>query len=337
MSTSTASPVDTPELRSGPTLVRATKPYASEDRQRSWMLLISTVLLLMGLLSIGLFAPLWAKPIGALFGGFFIVRTFIIFHDTQHGAMFTKAPIAQAILSVFGVLVLSPAPIWKESHDYHHKNNCRLPSTSIGSYPVVTTRLWRRMSVSEKRAYRFARSPFTMLFGYVTIFFGQMCVQSFLRNPRLHWQSALAPPLHLAIIVGTVLLLGWTSALFGIVLPLAIGHALGSYMFYAQHNAPGIYFSPRTAWKYDEAALKSSTMFDMPGFMHYLTGNIGYHHVHHLNHRIPFYRLPEAMAAIPELQNPVRTDWRPSSIMAALRLKLWDPSKKEMVPLPKAA
>ncbi|MFT6143339.1 MAG: omega-6 fatty acid desaturase (delta-12 desaturase) [Myxococcota bacterium] len=325
---------DAPEWRSGPALVRATKPYTQENRARSWWELLSSLTLLGAALSVCLLAPLWAKLIAVVFAGLILIRTFIIFHDTVHGAMFTKSRPGHWIMNAFGFLILSPAPIWKESHDYHHKNNCRLPSTSIGSYPVVTTRLWRRMSKKDQRAYRFARSPLTMAFGYLTIFLGQMCAQSFMRNPKLHWQSLASPIVHVGLFVGLGLIFGWVSALFTVILPLVVSHSLGSYLFYAQHNAPGIYFAPRTAWKYDVAALKSSTMFDMPAVMHYFTGNIGYHHVHHLNHRIPFYRLPEAMAGIPELQDPIRTNWRPSSMMAALRLKLWDPNAKEMVPLP---
>lgn len=325
------------ELRTGPALVRATKPFAQEDRRRSWIELGVSLAVLGSFLLTALLAPLWVKPFAAAFAGLMVVRVFIIFHDTLHGAMFTKSRPAHWIMNAFGFLILSPAPIWRESHDYHHKNNCRLPSTSIGSYPVVTTRLWRRMSAKDQLRYRFARSPITMASGYLTIFMGQMCAQSFIRNPRMHWQSALAPVVHVALFVGVGLTFGWVSALFAVVAPLVVGCALGSYLFYAQHNAPGIYFSPRTVWKYDIAAVRSSTMFDMSPVMHWFTGNIGYHHVHHLNHRIPFYRLPEAMAAIPELQDPVRTDWRPSSMYSALRLKLWDPGAQQMVPLPKKA
>jgi omega-6 fatty acid desaturase (delta-12 desaturase) len=66
--------------------------------------------------------------------------------------------------------------------------------------------------------------------------------------------------------------------------------------------------------------------------MRWFTGNIGYHHVHHLNPKIPFYRLPEAMVAIKELQSPVMTSLRPYDILACLRLKLWDPVAEQHVP-----
>ena len=106
---------------------------------------------------------------------------------------------------------------------------------------------------------------------------------------------------------------------------------LGSYLFYAQHNFPAAIYKPNTEWNYAGAALESSSYMEMNKIGHWMTANIGYHHVHHLNSRIPFYRLPEAMAAIPELQRPGRTSLSPSNIIKCLRLKAWDPELNRMV------
>jgi acyl-lipid omega-6 desaturase (Delta-12 desaturase) len=130
-------------------------------------------------------------------------------------------------------------------------------------------------------------------------------------------------------------LVGWflgpLAAFAGVVLPLFVATGTGSYLFYAQHNFPTCELRGRDTWTYHHAALRASSMFDMPLWMHWFTGNIGYHHVHHLNHKIPFYRLPEAMAAIPELQTPGRTTWWPSDVAACLNLKLWDTEKNRLV------
>jgi omega-6 fatty acid desaturase (delta-12 desaturase) len=109
---------------------------------------------------------------------------------------------------------------------------------------------------------------------------------------------------------------------------------LGSYLFYAQHNFPGVVFRNNVDWSYTDAALESSSYMAMNPFLEWVTANIGYHHIHHLNSRIPFYRLPEAMAKIPELQTAKVTTLKPSDIIACLRLKLWDPTQNKMVPLP---
>jgi omega-6 fatty acid desaturase (delta-12 desaturase) len=106
---------------------------------------------------------------------------------------------------------------------------------------------------------------------------------------------------------------------------------LGSYLFYAQHNFPGVLFKKNAEWNYTNAALESSSFMDLNPFMQWVTANIGFHHIHHLNSKIPFYRLPEAMAAIPELQVAKVTSLSPSDIVACLKLKVWDADQNKMI------
>ena len=221
--------------------------------------------------------------------------------------------------------------MWRESHDYHHKHTAKMVGASIGSYPIVTVDMWKLMTPSQRRDYRLVRHPLNMVLGYFTVFILGMCGAAFLRAPRRHWHGLLSLVIHF----GVMGLVGWKfgalTAILTVLLPEIVACGSGSYLFYAQHNFPGMQIRGRREWEYSFAALRSSSMFEMPPLMHWLTGNIGFHHVHHLNHRIPFYRLPEAMAALPELQDPGRTSWRPSDVMACLRLKVWDTSKGRMV------
>ena len=85
--------------------------------------------------------------------------------------------------------------------------------------------------------------------------------------------------------------------------------------------------------EYETAAMESSSYMKMNKMMAWFTANIGYHHIHHLNSRIPFYRLPEIMKELPELQNAKITSLSPKEIIACLRLKVWDPEKNKMVGL----
>jgi omega-6 fatty acid desaturase (delta-12 desaturase) len=107
--------------------------------------------------------------------------------------------------------------------------------------------------------------------------------------------------------------------------------ALGSYLFYAQHNFPSARLDEGSAWDYATAALAGSSNIPMGPLMRWFTGNIAYHHVHHLNARIPFYRLPEAMAGLEELQSPGVTTLSPKGIYHCLRLKLWDADRQHLV------
>jgi omega-6 fatty acid desaturase (delta-12 desaturase) len=130
---------------------------------------------------------------------------------------------------------------------------------------------------------------------------------------------------------------GLDVALFVFVLPFAIASALGAYLFYAQHTYEGLRIMPTEKWTYFEGALESSSYMQLSPLMSWFTGNIGYHHVHHLNPHIPFYRLPEAMAAIPELQHPTITSLRPRDILSCFRANLWEISTQRMVSYREAA
>jgi len=314
------------ERRAGAALVRASKPYAQEDIGRTWRLFATSVLVYAAAVAGAMLAPWWpVQLLASVVAGLTIVRLFIFYHDYLHGAVFREpTTLGHIAMVAVGWGVLSPPPVWKQTHDYHHQNNAKMIGASIGSFPVVSVDMWRRMGPRERFWYRVARNPLTILFGYFTIFMAGMCMSSFLRDPKTHWEGPAAILAHLSMIALVTVLVGPLAAFFAVFLPLFIATAAGSYMFYAQHNFPDCELRSRDKWVYHHAALKSSSMFDMSPLMHWFTGNIGYHHVHHLNHQIPFYRLPEAMAAMPELQSPGRTTWRPRDIAACLRLKLWD-------------
>ncbi len=139
---------------------------------------------------------------------------------------------------------------------------------------------------------------------------------------------------HAALVAGLTILFGPGVAITALVLPLAIACAVGSYLFYAQHNFPGIHIQPRQSWSFARAALESSSYMKVGPVMSWFTGEIALHHVHHLNAAIPFYRLREAMGAIPALQVEPATSLAPRDVLACLRLKLWDPVGQQMVPFP---
>jgi len=327
-----SSRAEEPFMRVGAELVRAAAPYALEDRAKTWRLL-AVALTVFGAAEVGVvLAPSpWLKGALGVLAALVLVRLFIFYHDYLHGAILQGSTVGKAIMHTIGYWVLSGPSVWKQTHDYHHKHTAKMVGASIGSYPVVSTDLWRTLSADQRRAYMLVRHPLNMVFGYFTVFMLGMCLSPFKRNPAQHRDGVYALLLHFGLIAGVGLAFGWVNALFAVVLPVAVATGMGSYLFYAQHNFPDVQMRDRADWEYSFAATRSSSMMDMPGWMHWFTGNIGYHHVHHLNHRIPFYRLPEAMAAIPELQNPGRTSLAPADIAACLRLKLWDPHRGRMV------
>jgi omega-6 fatty acid desaturase (delta-12 desaturase) len=240
------------------------------------------------------------------------------------------------ILDAFGLYVLTPSKVWTQTHNYHHAHTAKVVGSHVGSYMMLTTAMWEQATPGQRFMYKVFRHPLTILFGHFTVFIYGFCTAAFLRNPRKNTDSLLALVVQLAISVALYHYFGFAVLWFSFMLPQIIAHALGGYLFYAQHNFPEAYIQPRESWTFLRASLESSSYMKLGPVMNYLTGNIGYHHVHHLNYRIPFYRLPEAMAGIPELQNPRGvTSLHPRDVIACLRLKLWDVEQGKLVGFPK--
>ena len=324
--------------RTGKELLIASRQFARENRLRSHFVLWSTLALTIGTLCIAASPtlPVYFCIAASVAGGLLIVRLFTIFHDYMHGAILKDSPAAFVVMYFYGMLTLSPPAIWKHNHDHHHKHNSRHFGAEIGSFPVWTTEAYAAAPWYRKLLYRFIRSPWTIVLGYFTNFWGKKVIHEFMVDPKNNFRCLIAAVIH----VGTGALIAtysWQAFVLAFAIPMLIACALGTYLFYAQHNFPGVVRKEGHEWDHVWAALNSSSCMEMNPVMHWFTGNIGFHHIHHLNAKIPFYRLPEAMSEIVELQTPVTTSLRPKDIMACMRLKLWDPQKERLVSWKEAA
>jgi len=318
-------------MRSGKELLIASNKYAGEQRLKSWWHLVSTLTLAVTLLTVAcLRLPLPVCIASSLLASLVLVRLFIIYHDYMHGAILCDSRLAGAFLRFYGLLVLSPPQIWKHSHDDHHKHNSRKLGPTLGTFPVMSTVEYSQASRRQRFMYAVTRHPLTILSGYITIFFWEMTLLAFISKPKEHFDGAVSIVLHVSVAVA-LSFISWQALFLGMLLPMSIITCLGSYLFYAQHNFPGMKRRHGNDWDHVHAALNSSSFMRMGSIMHWFTGNIGYHHVHHLNAKIPFYRLPEAMAGLRELQSPAVTTLSPSDIVRCLRLKLWDPAEDRLL------
>jgi acyl-lipid omega-6 desaturase (Delta-12 desaturase) len=306
------------------TLHARTKVFAHDNPWLSWWHILSATLLLAAASAGTLLAwPPALRIFCSVLSGLLTVRLFVIYHDQQHHAILPKSRLAELFMRAFGVWVLCPSTIWRSSHDYHHSHNSKLRSARIGSFPVMTKDQFAASAAGERALYLFMRHPLTILFGYFTVFLFGMVILPAFNEPRKHLDSLLALVLHVALGAALVWFGGWAALLLFLILPRLLACALGSYFFYAQHNFPGVVFADRQGWTFEKAALESSSYLKTGRLMAWFSGNIGYHHIHHLNHRIPFYRLPEVFQAVPELRRAATTSLRPSEILRCLRLKVW--------------
>ncbi len=321
-------------MRTGIELIRATKRFAVDFPTRSWWHVLSTG----GLLAIALAGTHWnmslaAKAACSVLSGLLALRFFVLYHDQQHHAILPRSRVAEIIMRVFGVLALSASSVWRSSHNHHHNHNSKLRGSHIGSFPIMTKSQFLKSSKGDRWVYLAMRHPLTILLGYFSVFLFGMCVVPFTRDLKKHYDCLIALVCHLAIGAALLLCWGWRGLLLTQTIPSLVLYAIGSYLFYAQHNFPGASFRDKAGWTYEGAALESSSFLKMSRIMTWFTANIGYHHIHHLNARIPFYRLPEASRAIPELQTPKSTSLHPIEIARCLRLKLWDVDAQRMIGL----
>jgi omega-6 fatty acid desaturase (delta-12 desaturase) len=311
---------------------KATLPFGVESTRTSWWVVGSTFLLLLASLLGAALANAW--PLRLLFSvvsALLMVRAFITYHDYMHNAILSRSRAAKWLFRVYSVLSLTPPRSWKKSHNHHHGHVGQIDKSCVGAFATMTTDMWRDASLPARIAYRVERHPLTIMAGYFTIFFLSVTLLPFLRNPTRHWDSLLVLLGHGAMITTLWVFGGFDAAFFVVLLPMTIASMIGSYLFFAQHSFEDMRVLPTETWTSRRAALESSSYLKLNKVMRWFTGNIGYHHVHHLNVRIPFYRLPETMDAIPELQSPATITLSLRDIRACFRCCLWDEGLQKMV------
>lgn len=319
-------------LRVGKELLDATRPYTEESPAISWWYVSSTfVLMLTALAAAGIVSAWPLRLVFSVLGALLIVRSFITFHDYLHGAILRRSRIAFWLFHAFGAFVLTPPRSWLESHNYHHGHVGQISSISAGAFPIISTQMWHTSTRWQRLAYRVQRHPVVVLLSYPIVFAINITLIPLLRSPAKHLDSLIALVVHFGLIALLWVLGGFNLVFFVILLPMTIASAIGCYLFFAQHSFRRMQIVSPEAWNYYRAAIESSSFLRMNRIMQWFTGNIGYHHIHHLNVRIPFYRLPEVMAAIPELQTPIVTTLSPRDIADCFRSALWDEEKQRMV------
>ena len=322
-------------MRTGKELISASKEFVGENRSRSWfelwVTIIPTGIILWLFFTMSI--PLPVQIIMSIVCGLFYVRLFVIYHDYQHRAILQNSFVASQIMKVIGIYLLAPETIWKRSHEHHHNNNSKLTIAGIGSYPTICKNRFLKLSKGKKRLYLINRHPLTVIFGYITLFIYWLNVKSFVQSPSKHIDSFLALVFHITASILIYIYFGTFLLLVAWMLPFFLAFGIGSYLFYCQHNFPGAQFRENHDWKYDHAALASTSRMDMNPVMHWFTAGIGYHHVHHLNSRIPFYRLKEAEQNMPELKNVSTTNWNLFEVIRCFNLKLWDEERGRMITL----
>jgi omega-6 fatty acid desaturase (delta-12 desaturase) len=270
---------------------------------------------------------LLAIPAAALY-----VRLFIFQHDCGHGAFFPSRRANNLVGGAIGVITLFPYGYWRRTHAIHHATAGNLDEREFGDIETITVDEYLARGRFGRLLYRMYRHPL--------VFLGIGPAWQFLIKHRfpfdipLAWKREWASVLlnNLAIlVVGAALasLFGWQTVLLVHVPIVLIAGAVGVWLFYVQHQFNDTYWDRAEAWDFYRAGAHGSSFYDLGPVLHWLTGNIGYHHIHHLSSQIPNYRLAEAFHANPSLQRVTRLTLRES--FACAKLKLWDEERRMLI------
>jgi omega-6 fatty acid desaturase (delta-12 desaturase) len=271
---------------------------------------------------------LLAVPTAGMF-----IRLFILQHDCGHNAFFPSRRANDVLGAVLGVVTLFPYGYWRRTHAIHHATNGNLDQRELGDVRTLTVREYEALPPMQRFAYRLYRHPL-VLFGLGPLY--QFVIKH--RFPfdipfawRREWASVLWTNLAL-VAVGAVLwaTVGWQAVLL-VHLPVVLfAGSLGVWLFYVQHQFNDTYWEREEAWDFHLAGAHGSSFYDLPRWLHWVTGNIGFHHLHHLDSRVPNYNLQRAYYENPALQKVTRLTLRSS--LGCARLRLWDEERRLLVP-----
>jgi len=311
-------------------------PYLKPSTTRALFQLITTLLpflAAMGLMLValdhGYMAGLVLLPICAVL----LLRLFMFQHDCGHGSFFGRRWANDALGLALGVLTLTPYTVWRAEHAAHHATTGNLDRRGIGDITTLTVPEYHALPRLRRLQYRLYRHP-AVLFGLGPVWLFLISNRIPTGNPRRRWRdwlSVMGTNAALAAILTTLTLtLGSVPVLLGWLPVTMLAATIGVWLFYVQHQFEDAYWESRPHWDFSTAALQGSSFYDLPRVLHWMTANIGFHHIHHLSSRIPNYRLRECYEANPAFQSAPRlTFW--ASLKCA-RLALWDPERRKLVP-----
>jgi omega-6 fatty acid desaturase (delta-12 desaturase) len=260
----------------------------------------------------------------------FLIRSFIVFHDCTHGS-FLRSRRANNLLGVaIGLLVWLPFRGWQHEHAVHHATAGDLDRRGTGDITTLTVSEYRALPVLRRVGYWLFRNPAVMFgLGWLLVLVLKPRIVPRGARPRIR-NSVLATNVALALVVATCCYtLRWQDYLLIQGPVFFVAGAAGIWLFYVQHQFEDTYWQGHGDWRYDHAALEGSSYLKLPRLLQFFTGNIGFHHVHHLSVGIPNYNLQEAHETTDRLQAVPELTLRDG--LRATRLKLWDEQTERLV------
>jgi omega-6 fatty acid desaturase (delta-12 desaturase) len=287
-------------------------------------ILLWVIMVFVSKISLWLLIPLIILAAG------FLVRIFIIFHDCGHGSFFQSKKWNVIVGKAMGILAFTPYHKWTDSHQNHHQTVGNLDDRGDGDVWTLTVEEYQSLPRWKRILYRFFRHPLFLLF--VAGPFNFLVISRFTRRTFTKKQKRNVYFTNLMLLIlagGLSLLIGWQTYLL-IQLPvMSLAGIAGIYLFYLQHQYDDVIWVRKDDWDYKKMALEGSSFFKLPALLRWFTGNIGFHHIHHLGPKIPNYNLPKCYN-----DNALFQEVKPITFFQSfhsLKLRLWDEKSQQIV------
>jgi omega-6 fatty acid desaturase (delta-12 desaturase) len=308
------------------------RKYQQPSKRKSAWQLVNT-LIPYALLWVGMFFALkvswWLVVPQAVLAGAFLIRTFVIFHDCTHGSFFKSKRANEITGFLTGVLAITPFHQWRMEHTVHHSAAGDLDRRGIGDVWTLTVQEYLESSRWKRISYRFFRNPI-VLFGIAPL----MLFLVINRIPVKEANKTVRRWLHvtnftlLAMAIGLCAVFGvWNYLLIQLIVT-TVASVAGVWLFYVQHQFEDVYWERKPEWDFAQAALAGSSFYKLPKILQWFSGNIGFHHIHHLSPRIPNYQLERAHESEPMFQQVEPLTVRAS--FKSLKYRLWDENNRQL-------
>jgi len=265
-------------------------------------------------------------------GAGFLMRLFMIQHDCGHGAFLPGTRLNDWLGRALGVLTLTPYDYWRRAHAIHHATSGALDRRTIGGIDTLTVAEYRVLTPLRRLGYRLYRHPAVMFgLGPAFVFLVQHRLPvGMMGDGWRPWISTMVTNVcAVGLIVTLALLFGVAPFLLFYLPVVTLAASMGVWLFFVQHQFEGAYWARDDAWEFHDAAFRSSSHYDLPGPLRWITANIGIHHIHHLSSKIPFYRLGQVMRDEPALKAAGRLTIARS--LGCVGLALWDDVDRRLI------
>lgn len=265
----------------------------------------------------------------AILASGFLIRQFIIFHDCGHGSFFKSKKANNIVGVILGILTFTPYYKWHNQHAGHHATAVNLDQRGMGDVWTMTVDEYLNSSKGKRLFYRAFRNPFFMFTVGPLFILGQNRFSKRTMGQKERWNVYFTNFTILLIAIGMSLLIGLREYLLIQVPVILISQVIGLWLFYIQHQFEDVSWNRNGTWDYKKAAIEGSSFLKLPVILQWFTGNIGFHHVHHLSPRIPNYNLARC-----QKENELFKEVKPITFLStfkALKLSLWDEASRQLV------